>query len=44
MPRPHMLLVEDDPAIAELLRWHFTREEFDIAHTADGEEALLLAR
>ncbi|WP_425229410.1 phosphate regulon transcriptional regulator PhoB [Sphingomonas sp.] len=44
MPRPHMLLVEDDPAIAELLQWHFAREDFDIAQTADGEEALLLAR
>jgi two-component system phosphate regulon response regulator PhoB len=41
---PHMLLVEDDPAIAELLTWHFKREDFDIAQTADGEEALLLAR
>ncbi|HEU0044454.1 phosphate regulon transcriptional regulator PhoB [Sphingomonas sp.] len=44
MPRPHMLLVEDDPAIAELLTWHFRREDFEIAQTADGEEALLLAR
>ena len=44
MTRPHMLLVEDDPAIAELLAWHFEREDFDIAQTADGEEALLLAR
>ena len=41
---PHMLLVEDDPAIAELLCWHFRREEFEISQTADGEEALLLAR
>jgi two-component system phosphate regulon response regulator PhoB len=39
-----MLLVEDDPAIAELLTWHFRREDFEIAQTADGEEALLLAR
>ncbi|MDB5695475.1 MAG: phoB [Sphingomonas bacterium] len=41
---PHMLLVEDDPAIAELLTWHFKREDFEISQTGDGEEALLLAR
>ncbi|MFT3977339.1 MAG: phosphate regulon transcriptional regulator PhoB [Sphingomonas bacterium] len=44
MARAHMLLVEDDAALAELLIWHFKREDFDVAHTIDGEEALLLAR
>ncbi|WP_174280505.1 phosphate regulon transcriptional regulator PhoB [Sphingomonas bacterium] len=44
MPRARMLLVEDDAALSELLTWHFTREDFDVARTADGEEALLLAR
>ena len=44
MPRARMLLVEDDAALAELVTWHFTREDFDVARTADGEEALLLAR
>jgi two-component system phosphate regulon response regulator PhoB len=39
-----MLMVEDDSALAELLTWHFTREDFDIRHTPDGEEALLLAK
>ena len=39
-----MLLVEDDAALAELLIWHFEREDFAVAHTIDGEEALLLAR
>jgi two-component system phosphate regulon response regulator PhoB len=39
-----MLLVEDDAALAELLVWHFQREDFDVRHTADGEEALLLAQ
>ena len=43
MTRPRMLLVEDDPAITTLLQFHFGREEFDVAHTPDGEEALLLA-
>lgn len=42
--RARMLLVEDDAALAELLRWHFERESFDVRHTADGEEALLLAK
>jgi len=44
MARARMLLVEDDAALAELLIWHFKREDFDVAHTIDGEEALLLAR
>lgn len=44
MPRADMLLVEDDAALAELLVWHFQREDFDVRHTADGEEALLLAQ
>jgi two-component system phosphate regulon response regulator PhoB len=39
-----MLLVEDDAALAELLIWHFSREDFEVAHTPDGEEALILAQ
>jgi two-component system phosphate regulon response regulator PhoB len=39
-----MLLVEDDSVLAELLVWHFEREEFDVRWTADGDEALLLAQ
>ena len=39
-----LLLVEDDYGLAELLRWHFEREEFDVEQTPDGEEALLLAK
>jgi two-component system phosphate regulon response regulator PhoB len=35
--------VEDDRALADLLVWHFERQEFDVARTGDGEEALLLA-
>jgi two-component system phosphate regulon response regulator PhoB len=38
------LLVEDDPALAELLKWNFEKENYIVDHTADGEEALLLAR
>ena len=44
MPKAHLLLVEDDEALAELVRWHFEREEFDVRQTGDGEEALLMAR
>ena len=44
MAKARMLLVEDDAALAELLIWHFKREDFDVSHTIDGEEALLLAR
>src|SRR3546814_6798449 len=44
MARAKMLLVEDDAALAELLIWHFKREDFENAHTADGEEALLMAQ
>lgn len=44
MPRGKVLVVEDDAALAELLVWNLRREEFEVEHTADGEEALLLAR
>ena len=44
MSRGHMLLVEDDAALAELVTWHFRKEGFDVAHTPDGEEALIMAQ
>src|SRR4051812_15205118 len=43
MTKPRLLLVEDDRALADLLKWHFDREGYDVVRTADGEEALLLA-
>ena len=43
MVKGRILLVEDDRALAELLLYHFKREEFEVQHTPDGEEALLLA-
>ena len=43
MTKGRILLVEDDAALAELLLYHFKREEFEVRHTSDGEEALLLA-
>jgi len=39
-----ILLVEDDSALVELLTFHLHREEFVVEATADGEDALLIAR
>jgi two-component system phosphate regulon response regulator PhoB len=44
MGKARMLLVEDDAALAELLVYHFKREDFEVRQTPDGEEALLLAQ
>ena len=44
MAKPRLLIVEDDLALTTLLKWHFEREEFDVDHTADGDEALLMVR
>ena len=43
MLKGRLLLVEDDPALTDLLQWHFEREDFTVDHTPDGDEALLLA-
>jgi two-component system phosphate regulon response regulator PhoB len=43
MAKGRILLVEDDASLAELLIYNLEREEFEIEHTADGEEALMLA-
>jgi two-component system phosphate regulon response regulator PhoB len=42
--KPRILLVEDDQALVELLTFNFRRSEFEVDATADGEEALLMAR
>lgn len=44
MSKGRILLVEDDPALVELLTFNLRREEFDVESTADGEDALLMAR
>ena len=44
MASPRLLLAEDDPAMAQLLRFHFEREGFAVSQTPSGEEALILAR
>lgn len=38
-----LLLIEDDPALSELLEYRFTNEGYDVRTTPDGDEALLLA-
>lgn len=43
MTAPRLLLVEDDPALAELLEFRFRAEGYDVTVTPDGDEALLLA-
>ena len=40
MPAPKLLLVEDDPALAELLEYRFKGEGYDVLVTSDGDEAL----
>jgi len=43
MASRRLLLVEDDVALAELVRFHFERDGWDVRQTGDGEEALILA-
>ena len=38
-----LLLVEDDPALSELLEYRFSNEGYEVRTTSDGDEALLLA-
>lgn len=42
--QPAVLIVEDDTALSELLRWHFANEGYAVRATPDGEEALLMVR
>ncbi|MEP3051250.1 MAG: phosphate regulon transcriptional regulator PhoB [Erythrobacter sp.] len=43
MSAAKLLLVEDDPALAELLDFRFRNEGYDVRCTSDGDEALILA-
>jgi len=38
-----LLLVEDDPSLAELLQFRFENEGYEVRSTPDGDEALVLA-
>ncbi|QPQ55223.1 phosphate regulon transcriptional regulator PhoB [Allosphingosinicella flava] len=44
MAKGRILLVEDDQSLAELLTYNLEREEFEVEHTTDGDEALMLAQ
>jgi two-component system phosphate regulon response regulator PhoB len=44
LSKAKVLLVEDDPALVELLSFHLARDEYEVDSTPDGEEALLRAR
>ena len=43
MTAAKLLLVEDDPALSELLEFRFEKEGYDVRVSADGDEALILA-
>lgn len=43
MSSAKLLLVEDDPALSELLEYRFQNEGYDVRVTPDGDEALILA-
>ena len=40
MPKPHILIIEDEADIRELLRHNLMREGFEVAAAADGEKGL----
>ena len=44
LPAKKILLAEDDPAMAELLKHVFTQEGFQVVHAKDGMAALALIR
>lgn len=44
MAKTKLLLVEDDNALVELIRWNFEHEDYSVSDTSDGEEAILLAK
>ncbi len=44
MAKTKLLLVEDDNALVELIRYNFEREDYHVRNTCDGEEAILLAK
>jgi two-component system phosphate regulon response regulator PhoB len=40
--RPYALIVEDEAALVELIRYNLVKEGYEVATATDGEEALLL--
>ena len=43
MTKPNILVVEDEAALVELIRYNLENEGFDVVAAKDGEEALLAA-
>ncbi|MEO0699806.1 MAG: response regulator, partial [Pseudomonadota bacterium] len=43
MSAAKLLLVEDDPALSELLEYRFQNEGYQVRCTSDGDEAMVLA-
>lgn len=41
--KPHVLIAEDEEALATLLEYNFEKEGYDVSVATDGEEAILLA-
>ena len=41
--KPHVLVVEDEDALATLLQYNLEKEGYEVAAAGDGEEALMLA-
>ncbi|MDP3491635.1 MAG: phosphate regulon transcriptional regulator PhoB [Hyphomonadaceae bacterium] len=39
--KPYALIVEDEPALVELLKYNLVKEGYEVAIATDGEEALL---
>jgi len=44
MSAAKLILVEDDPSLAELLEFRFEKEGYDVRVTSDGDEALVMVR
>ena len=42
--RPTVLIVEDDPTVAQLIRLYLVRDGYDVLTAGDGEEGLRLAQ
>lgn len=42
--RPIVLIVEDDPAVAQLIRLYLVRDGYDVVTASDGAEGLRLAK
>ena len=39
--KPYALIVEDEPALVELIKYNLAKEGYEVAVAGDGEEALL---